>query len=159
MTDDTFEVLLQTAMTALMDKQEELSRHYALGDMARWWLDQDNATIQFFDDYDRLAVEAEILNIGSFAPGRSSWKWAWSNPTVPDALRAKALPLRELQAISGIELFGSEEAFSIEDEAMAWELAAIAVHHLNALGCYRVPSPPDGPTIFLALTHVKRVSH
>ncbi|MFK7699820.1 DUF6882 domain-containing protein [Pseudomonas caspiana] len=103
-------------------------------------------------------VEARILDIGSFAPKRLSWKWAWSNPTVLEESRERVLPIKELQAILGVGLFGDEEAFSIEDEAMAWELAAIAVHHLNALGCYRAPTPPDGPTIFLAITELKHIS-
>jgi hypothetical protein len=158
MSEDTFEVLLETAMAELVNKQEALQRQYGLGDMARWWLDQDTATLGFFDEQNRKVVEARILNIGSYAPKRSSWKWAWSNPTVAEELRERALPLKELQAISGIDLFGNEEAFSIEDEAMAWELAAIAVQHLNALGCYRAPSPPDGPTIYLAITDLKRIS-
>ncbi|AZF34014.1 hypothetical protein C4J89_4577 [Pseudomonas sp. R4-35-07] len=29
-----------------MNKQEVLQRQYGLGDMARWWLDQDTATDQ-----------------------------------------------------------------------------------------------------------------
>jgi len=157
--EHTFERLLETAMAALMSKQEELQRLYTLGDMERWWLDQESATLKFFDAHDRLAVEAQILNIGSFSPKHSSWKWAWSNPTVPQALREQALPLKELQAITGYELFGNDEAVALEDESMAWELTAIAVQHLGALGCYRAPSPPDGPTVFLAITSLRHASH
>lgn len=146
-------------MAALKKKQENLSQDYSLSDMGRWWLDQETATIQFFDEHDRLTVEAQVINIGSFAPKRLSWMWAWGNPTVPAKLRQKALPLKELQAITGIDLFAFDQAFTLENEAMAWELAAIAVQHLNARGCYRAPSPPDGPTIFLAITNLTRVLH
>lgn len=159
MSEDTFDVLLETAMAGLMSKQEALQQQYGLGGMARWWLDQDTASLSFFDEQDRKVAEALIINIGSFAPKHSSWKWAWSNPTVPDALRDRALPLKELQAITGFELFGNEEAFPVEDEAMAWELAAFAVQHLNAVGCYRAPSSSDGPTIYLAITELKRIRH
>ncbi len=159
MSEEIFEVLLETSMKELINKQDELSSVYGLGDMARWWLDQESATVQFFDAYDRLVIEAEILNIGSFAPKSSSWRWAWGNSTVPPELRQKALLLKQLQGITGIDLFGDEQAFSIEGEEMAWELAAIAIHHLKALGCYRAPSSSDGPIIFLAITSVKRFSH
>ncbi|WP_448650365.1 DUF6882 domain-containing protein [Pseudomonas fluorescens] len=159
MLQQTFESLLETAMAALRNKQEQLHRDYGLGNMARWWLDQETATVQFFDEDDRLAVEAQVLNIGSFSPRHCSWLWAWSNPTVFPALREKALPLKQLQTLAGAECFGAEEAITLEDEGMAWELAAVAVHHLNALGCYRAPTPPDGPTIFLAITHLKRINH
>ncbi|QXI30725.1 DUF6882 domain-containing protein [Pseudomonas vanderleydeniana] len=159
MSEQTFERLLETATAALMSKQEELHRLYALGDMARWSLDQETATTQFFDASDRMAVEAQILNIGSFSPRHSTWKWAWGNPSVPQALREKALPLKELQTITGFDLFASEEAIALEDESMAWELTALAVQHLGALGCYRAPSTPDGPTVFLAITGLKHASH
>ncbi|WP_122422487.1 DUF6882 domain-containing protein [Pseudomonas viridiflava] len=159
MLEQTFEHLLETAMADLMAKQEQLSRDYGLGNMARWWLDQEAATVRSFDENDRLAVEGQIINIGSFSPRHGSWLWAWSNPTVLTALREKALPLKQLQAISGAECFGAEQAIQLEDESMAWELAAVAVHHLNALGCYRAPTSSDGPVIFLAITHLRHISH
>lgn len=134
MSEDPFDVLIETAMAELMSKQESLQQQYGLGGMARWWLDQDPGSLSFLDELDGEIVRALIINIGSFAPNRSSWKWAWSNPAVPDPLRQRALPLKELQAITGFELFGEKEAFSVEDEAMAWELAALAVQHLNAVG-------------------------
>jgi hypothetical protein len=146
-------------MTELMAKQDAMHQQFGVGSMTRWWLDQDKASLSFFDDQGRKVVEARIINIGSFAPERSSWKWAWSNPAVPESLRVKALPLRALQAITGFELFDDEEAFSVEDEAMAWEIAAIAVQHLNAMGCYRAPSSSGGPTVYLAITELTRVTH
>ena len=159
MSEDAFGVLLETAMSKLVDKQDQMHQRYGLGDMARWRLDQDKASLEFFDEQDRKVIEAQIINIGSFAPERSSWKWAWSNPSVPEALRIKALPLRELQTVTGFDLFGEEEAFSVEDEAMAWEIAAIALQHLNALGCYRAPSSSNGPTVFLAIIELRCISH
>ncbi|WP_341538735.1 DUF6882 domain-containing protein, partial [Pseudomonas viridiflava] len=75
MLEQTFEHLLETAMADLMAKQEQLSRDYGLGNMARWWLDQEAATVQFFDENDRLAVEGQIINIGSFSPRHCSWLW------------------------------------------------------------------------------------
>ena len=44
-----------------------------------------------------------------------------------------------------------------QDESMAWELTAAAVHHPQAQGCYRGPSGPDGPTTFLAITSIRTV--
>ncbi|WP_095095826.1 DUF6882 domain-containing protein [Pseudomonas sp. Irchel 3A5] len=159
MEDNEFALLLEKAMQNLMTKQEALQENFGLGEMARWWMDQTNATVQFFDENDRLAVEANILNIGSFAPKSDTWKWAWCNPSVEPELRDKALPLKNLRDITGIELFGSEEAFAVEGESMAWELAAIAVHYLNAEGCYRAPTGEEGPNVYLALTNVKHVRH
>ncbi|WP_263223915.1 DUF6882 domain-containing protein [Pseudomonas alabamensis] len=159
MSEEAFEHLLDTSMDALMDKQQALHDQYALADMARWSLDQETATVQFFDEQDRLAVEGQILNIGSFSPNHSSWKWAWSNPSIPEPLRERALVLKELEASTGMDFFGEEGTLSLEDESMAWQLAAIAVQHLGALGCYRAASSGDAPTVYLALTELKHVSH
>lgn len=156
--ENTFEVLLDTAMTELINKQEALQQQYGVGGMARWWLDQDTASLSFFDELDRKVVQARIINIGSFAPKHSSWQWAWCNPSVPDVLRQSVLQLKELQAITGFHLFGDEEAFSIEGEDMAWELAAIAVQHLKAVGCYRAPSSSDGPITYLAIAELTRIN-
>jgi hypothetical protein len=157
MTDHEFEAFLTQVMDELSLKQTELSRVYGLGEMARWWFEQSTAVLQFFDSHDRLAVVADVVSIGSYSGKFSTWKWAWSNPSVDPALREAALPLKQLQAITGVDLFGDDEAFAIQDESMAWELTAAAVHHLQAQGCYRGPSGPDGPTTFLAITSIRTV--
>jgi hypothetical protein len=156
MTDEEFEAFLTKVNGELGKKQVKLSRTYALGEMRRWWFEQVGAKLQFFDASDRLAVEADVIGIGSFSPTSHSWKWAWSNASFTAELRDKALPLKQLQATTGLDLFDKEKAFSIAGEAMAWELAAMAVHHLNALGCYRAPaSSPDGPYTYLAIMDVR----
>ncbi|AIF46043.1 DUF6882 domain-containing protein [Dyella japonica] len=156
MTDEEFDVFLAKANDELRAKQAQLSHAYDLGEMKRWWFEQEGARLQFFDRDDKLAVEAEVIGIGSFSPKSSSWKWAWSNPTFIAPLREKALPLKQLQAVTGFDLFGKESAFSIGGEAMAWDLAAMAVQQLKALGCYRAPaSSPDGPHTYLAITGIR----
>ncbi|WP_411380469.1 DUF6882 domain-containing protein [Pseudomonas sp. MPB26] len=157
MTDHEFEAFLAQVMDELSLKQTELGRTYGLGEMARWWFEQATGVVQFFDDNDRLAVVAEVLSVGSFSAKFNTWKWAWSNPSVEPALREAALPLKQLQAITGREIFGSDEAFAVHDEGMAWELTAAAVHHLQAQGCYRAPSGPLGPTTFLAIRAIRTV--
>jgi hypothetical protein len=51
------------------------------------------------------------------------------------------------------------EVFRLEtfaaDEAMAWELAAMAVAHLSAAGCYRGPS--GHLHVFLAIESIQEV--
>ncbi len=156
MTDEEFDNFLAKVNDELESKQAELNSTYGLGEMKRWWFDQQSAKLQFFDVNDRLAVEADVVGIGSFSPKSSSWKWAWSNPTFLPELREKALPLKRLEVFTGFDLFGNEGTFSIAGESMAWELAAMAVHQLGALGCYRAPAPVlDGPHTYLAITGLK----
>ncbi|MCP2067940.1 UNVERIFIED_ORG: hypothetical protein J2Y84_003266 [Pseudomonas reinekei] len=155
MTDDEFETFLMMVTDELLLKQVELNRIYALGEWARWGFEKSTGTLQLFNNSDRLVVEAEVVRIGSFSIKSCSWKWAWSNPSIEHALRQAALPLKQLQAITGFDLFGNEQAFSIQDETMAWELAALAVHYLKAAGCYRAPASSEGPNHYLAITSIK----
>ena len=154
MTDEEFGAFLSSATEELSKKQDLLTEQYGLGTWSRWWFDQTTEKLQFFDKADNLKVEADVLEMGSYSPKSHTWKWAWGNSTVLPALRKKAEPLKELEDSTGFEIFGYEHAFEIEDEVMAWELAAISVKHLSALGCYRAPSD-GGPINFLAITNIR----
>lgn len=153
MTDEEFEAFLSSATQELRRKQDSLMEQYALGTPGRWWFDQRTETLQFFDEADNLVIEADVLEIGSYSSKSNTWKWGWGNTSLLPELRKKAEPLKELEDLTGLEIFGYEHTFEIEDEVMAWELAAISVKHLGALGCYKAPVD-DGPTLFLAITNV-----
>ena len=157
MTDSEFEAFLANANEELRHKQALLGERYRLGKYSRWWFEQATEKLQFFDEAQNLAIEADVVEIGSYSQKSNTWKWAWSNSSVLPRLREKAELLKELEATTGVALFGNEHAFEIEDEAMAWELAAMSVKHLGAIGCYRAPSSRDGPTVFLAITSVWKV--
>jgi Family of unknown function (DUF6882) len=156
MTDQEFEIFLQDANDELKKKQAALSRDYALGEMKRWWFERQTAKLQFIDSHDQLAVEADVIDIGSYSPKSNSWKWAWGNASILPELRQKAEPLKRLQDITGLDLFGNANAFSVNDEAMAWELTAMAVKYIQAMGCYRAPSSStEGPHTFLAIMGIR----
>ena len=157
MTDEEFEDFLSSATEELSKKQDFLQEQYGLGTLGRWWFDQTTETLQFFDEADNLVIEADVVDIGSYSSKSNTWKWAWGNTSVLPGLRKKVERLKELEDLTGFEIFGYEHAFEIEDEAMAWELAAISVKHLGALGCYRAPST-GGPTTFLAITNIWRIA-
>jgi hypothetical protein len=158
-TDEEFEAFLTRVNEELESKQAELNSTYGLGEMKRWWFEQQSAKLHFFDGNDCLAAEADVVGIGSFSPKSSSWMWAWSNSTFLPELRENALSLRQLEGLTGFDLFGKEGAFAIAGEVMAWEMAAMAVHQLGALGCYRTPaSTADGPQAYLAITGLRRIS-
>jgi len=158
MTDQEFRVFLQEAVTELQIKQDALlSSDYGFGSFSRWWYEQENETLQFFTKEGSLGLETDTINIGSYESEARTWKWAWANSFVLSHLRAKAEVLKELESMTGYALFGNEEAFEIDDR-MSWELAAVAVKHLGALGCYRAPMS-NGLHVFLAIMSVKHVYH
>jgi hypothetical protein len=157
MTDEEFDAFLATANAELRDKQSRLMQVYGLGEMKRWRFEQVTEQLQFFDANDKLALLAKVIDIGSYSPKSKTWKWAWGNPSVLPGLRKKALLLRELESVTGFDLFGMESAFVINGEAMAWELVAVSTQHLDAIGCYRSPSSSlDGPISYLAIMELSR---
>jgi len=159
MTDAEFQGFLDAATAELQQKQEKLGTDYGLDEVSTWGFDQATEKLQFFDENKRMVVEADVINAGSYSPKSISWKWAWGNESVLPALRKKAERLKELQAITGVEIFGEPLAFRIDDENMAWELAAMAAKHLGALGCYRAPTEGEGPVVFLLIMKIRKIAH
>ncbi|WNF22684.1 DUF6882 domain-containing protein [Mesobacillus jeotgali] len=64
-----------------------------------------------------------------------------------DNARSKSVALKELQQVTGFGIFANP--YFECDEAMAHELTAFAVEHLNAIGMY---ISPDGKShLFMAV--------
>jgi hypothetical protein len=156
--DHEFQAFIDQAMAELKAKQQALQDDFNLGEWPRWEFDQEAETLTFFDENDRPALKGSFIFIGSYSPNSESWKWSWSNQSISEALREKALPLKRLKAITGFDLFEFEGTFEV-DEQMAWELAAMAVQQLRSVGCYRAPDADDGPRSFLAITELRNVQN
>lgn len=158
MSDAEFDEFLESANSELRQKQEALSSQFGLGAFQRWSFDQTTERLQFYDRSDGLRVAADVADIDSYSEQSSTWLWAWANSSVTDSLRRRAETLKALESLTGLAIFSRANAFKIEDEAMAWELAALAVKHMDALGCYRAPSSrPGGPKSYLAITEIWKV--
>lgn len=155
MTDDEFGAFIETSMDELLAKQRALQTEHGLGDFARWHFDQATEVLSFFDAEDRLALEADVIDMGSHAPDAGTWKWAWANEYVLPSLRSKAEPLKALHDLTGIGFFNSESAVSVEDESMEWEIVAMSVRQLQALGAYRAPSSSNSLATYLAITSLR----
>lgn len=155
MTDNEFGELLARASDELAKKQSRMQADFEIGSLPRWWFDQDEEKLQFLDTVGNITVESVVVPIGSHSPASNTWKWAWSNESFLAPLRSKALPLKQLEELTGFELFAAEDAFEA-DEHMAWELAALGVMHLKAEACYKAPSS-SGPHTFLAITSLRKV--
>ena len=155
MNDTEFEEYMRSAMHALVAAQDELQERYGLGAFARWGHDVHAETLQFFDATGRKGLEADVVALGSYASNSGTWKWAWANPSIPEAVREKSSALRALSNLTGMDLFEVEDAFALDDEHMAWEIVAMCVRHLGALGAYRAPSSRQPHALFLAITDIR----
>ena len=156
MNEEEFEAYLAEASEELRFKQDALTSEFGLGQYSRWWFEQKTAILQFYDDNDVLGLEADIVDIGSYSPKSKTWLWAWANVSVLPELRHESEKLKELRDVTGYELFENHHTFHV-DEGMAWELAALAVKHLDAKGCYRAPSSAGGNFSFLAIKNLRRI--
>ncbi len=154
MNDDAFEVFLTSANEELKAKQAALSQQYGFGTHKRWMFENDKAKLQFFNQDDKLVIEANIINIGSYSPSASTWKWAWAYDSINAELKAQSIRIKELEEITDLIVFGEDKAFEA-DEYLAWELAAMSVKHLDALGCYRAFSSARNVNMFFAIAAVQ----
>jgi hypothetical protein len=119
MDDNEFDAYTQDAVQELRTKLDSFYAKYNLDSIARRWecdLQQDPATLKFFDKNDKPALICDVIEIGSFSPSTLSWVWAWNNNSLTPKLRAQALPLKELQQITGKDYFGIEHPISADME-------------------------------------------
>lgn len=151
MNEDDFDQFVETCLQELKAKQATLEAQYGLGGMGRWHIDQDQQSLDFFDASNELKIRFSVTPIGSFAANTETWKWAWANPHIKPAMREKAATLKTLHDKTEYDLFKDDGMFE-SDMVMAWELAAMAVNHLGALGCYKAPNQETH--LFLALDAV-----
>ncbi|MDD2376130.1 MAG: hypothetical protein PHD15_00510 [Clostridia bacterium] len=149
LTDKEFDQFLDKCYKELENKQALLFSDYDLGKYDEFWYDQTTESIQF-KKAGKVESEFIIIPIGSWSSKSNSWMWAWANTSITDELKLKSIKLKELAEYTGLKIF-DKEAFEA-DEYRAHELTSIAVHYLNALGMYIVPS--NNLKSFLALVRL-----
>ena len=150
MTEKQFEDFLQVCHKEINEKQKVLNDRYYLKAYTRYNFNQKEEMIQFTNQLeDRLVFE--ITCIGSWAPKDKNWIWAWANDSFSESIRAKANELKELERLTGHEVF-TREGFECEGE-VARDLAYMGVHQLDAIGIYRIEA--EDSYVFLALNKIK----
>src|ERR1044072_4387615 len=138
MTNDEFDSFVKACGDQLDAKQAALEKQFGLGRYARWAYDGNSGLLTFADDQGVTAVEAATTQLGSYSVNSKTWRWAWANPSVPESERMKSAKLKGLYKRTGMDVFRNEGFYA--DEQMAWEVAAMGVHELGAVGCYRGPA-------------------
>jgi len=151
MTDAEFDAFVARSTRALGRKQAALTKRHGLGTHARWDYDRAAEELRFSGPDGRVRVEATAVAIGSLSARTGTWQWAWATAGTPAGPRARSARVRGLFEATGVEVFRLE-AFEA-DEEMAWELAAMAVAHLGAAGCYR--GPAGHLQVFLAIESIR----
>jgi hypothetical protein len=152
MNDDEFQEYLDKCYDELEQKQNFLTETFGLGSFERYKYDFEKEEI-YFTDNGITRVKAKIIPIGSFNTESKTWMWAWANEAFPEKLRVKSARLKELEDITGFEMFG-KEMVEIEED-MAWEITGMAIHLLNYTGAYR--GPANNTLYFYAMDEIEKV--
>lgn len=138
-----------------MDKQDVLRRDCGISDWPRWDYDADAGTLTFSKD-GAAKVIADIQIVGT--TGSKDWLWALRNSHWPDEV---------VLDMEGVWQFGPDHKIEelttdyLEDDDLnnlGWEMTAVAVRVLNAVGAYR-PQPDGKPgTLFLLIKAIRHIS-
>lgn len=139
MTDEEFFEFLSACRDELADKQVRFQERIA--GPGRWFYDlRDNL----------LTIGSEqfsVTAVGTYSSEYETWLWAWANEDFPEMAREASRQLQSLHDVTGFRVFlDSGIPASSED---AQDFAALAVHHLGAIGFFRDGS--DSPILYLAV--------
>ncbi len=150
MTNEQFENYLDMCYDKLERKQQKFSSDYNIDTFDEYWYDQDQCILQFKNN-DQVLLEFSVVFIGSWSGKSNSWMWSWANENVADYARSKSNCLKDLQKITGSEVF-INSLFECDQE-MAYELAAFSIEYLDAEGMYIVPDERNDVFMAVMLPH------
>lgn len=150
MTDDEFERWVTAARAETQRRMTEAQRRFGLGSHARYELDLADAVITFFDASGAARVKARVQVAGTWSPNSETWLWSWENESVPAQACESVQLVRHRGEREGVSWL---QASVVEcDEGMAWSLASLAAHLLDAQAVYRTASAKS--RVFLLLFEV-----
>jgi hypothetical protein len=135
MTDNEFGAFIDACYHEFEAKQEALKSH-GLSTFERFWYDQETRKLQFFDG-DELKKEWPFVVIGTWAHQKDDWLWGWANESLLEPIRKESAACKQLAEITGFDFATTPHVKA--DETMAYEIVAMALHVLSAVGMYRIP--------------------
>lgn len=150
MTDKELDVFLQNCHTEIREKQNYLTRTYHINEYTTYSFSQVENSLTL-KNVGKKDLTFNIICIGSWHKEDSSWVWAWANENLSEGIREVAKPLKELEKVTGFNIF-AQGGFECE-MAVARDLAFAGVHQLQAQGIYRIEV--EESYLFLALMEVK----
>lgn len=136
-------------------KQRRQEEEYLQSRWVSWESTPGTDKICFSDVYGQIIAEASRVFIGSYELRAGTWKWAWSNDSLPEECKVTSEKIRELADITGDAIFAVDSEQQA-DENLCMYLSAMAVHHLNADGFCRLLNEKFQNAFYLALFHMRR---
>ena len=139
LSDDSFFAFLAHCRDELAEKQSRFLPRIA--GAATWSYDLTDAALTIGQ------VRFAITPVGTHNAELRTWLWAWANDAFPSPARAASRRLQGLHQVTGFRVFLDPGIAA--SSADAQDFSALAVHHLDAIGFYRVPS--NDVTLYLAV--------
>lgn len=143
---------LSKATAYLRHHQDAAEREFALESWERFDLDPATGTFTF-STKGKPGVVAHALIVGSIAGRPHTWKWSWSDLSMPGSLTVPMLRVRKFGKNHGFKKLTHSRWPG--DQTDGWKMAAAAAYILSAKGAYRAPYG-DG-AVFLIFTDIRRV--
>ncbi|MDO8801445.1 MAG: hypothetical protein Q7J39_14005 [Phenylobacterium sp.] len=137
-----------------MAKQDALKASHRIGSWPRWDYDVDAGTLTFSED-GAPKVVADIQVVGSTGP--RDWMWGWANEHWPRSVVEDMEKVRAFGSENRIEQLTTEFLTDDDLNSLGWEMTAVAVRVLDAVGAYRPPRDGGGG-LFLIYKSIRFVS-
>jgi hypothetical protein len=152
MTEQELQAYTERCGAELEEKQKALKERYRLSGRDPYALDLDKMVLHIKKE-DGEELSFSVVLIGSLAPVSRNWLWAWANESLSEKVRDRSASLKALYKETGFDIFRADTFKA--DTGLAQDLSALAIHHLDAEGLYRVNGGEDQDgqvMIYLALT-------
>lgn len=144
MTEKNFKLFLISSIKEFEAKQNKLFSD--IGSYEEYWFDQVTKTLQFKNN-GKVQASYSVICIGTWASQEENWMWCWANASFISEVRKEAECLKWLEDKTGVSIF--REPFFECPENRVYELVAMSVNYLNAIGLYRVKG--DENDLYIAL--------
>lgn len=139
LTDDEFFAFVARCREELAAKQSRFQERIA--GAARWTYEMADRSLTIGD------VRFGMTPVATFHAERNEWLWAWANDRFPHAAREASLLIQSLRDVTGFQVFVMPGIDASTRDAE--DLAALAVHQLDAVGLFRCPT--DDLVLYLAV--------
>jgi hypothetical protein len=147
--DDCFEEFVHPLIHEAQEKNRLFEERY--GQYVRWDWDDELSTPTFSDPV-RPTLEIDVSIVGTTEG--SSWQWSWANKNTPQSSKVDIEKVQEFGESQGYDRLTT--GFLDADEYTGWEMTAIAVKVLDALGSYRFPT--DNGYCYLVYRKIKEIA-
>lgn len=142
------------AVHQLMAKQDQLKANYGMSSYPRFDYDVEAGTLTFSENT-QVRVCADIQVVGT--TGSKDWLWGFANDHWPDRVVADMEAVWQFGLDNEIEELTTRYVEDVDLNQLGWELTAVAVRILDAVGAYRPPSSDKPGALFLLIKSIRHV--